>query len=343
MTLKGRWKIAVLKCGIVLGNKKGDFFMNVHTYPLMVSIYKGEGRILIIPYIDHIAGYSVYADWFVNLKNIKDYTGIGEAVRNAVDFIRKSPLCVANPMEYDFEKPRKKNTKYKSEISFWKNNLLTRIKVFEDGHYLIYSMKRSEKRKGGYSEIIKEINLLPNASNEEIGKTVLSAFEALEDYYKNNKEQQDYLTKNIELLGGSMLTLTVPKDNHFIDSEDCHAAEIYQCYSYFAQEGAESSAEFFLGIAPELDCNLDALNVRSSWEEFYGKTDFFEMQDGDYGIFKLRIEMKNKHTHKISYLLRQDEDLLLECGMVVHQPNRRKKLDENLIELFKEFVLSCKM
>ena len=80
-----------------------------------------------------------------------------------------------------------------------------------------------------------------------------------------------------------------------------------------------------------------------TWEEFYGKADFFEMQEGDYGIFKLRIEMKNKHTHKISYLLRQDEDLLLECGMDVHQPNRRKKLDENLIELFKEFVLSCKI
>lgn len=317
--------------------------MSVQTYPLLMSIYKGEGRVLIMPVIRHMAGYSVNADWVVNIQQIDDYASIGKAVIHAVDFIRNSPLSMSTPRERELNPIWKKNTKYKSELSFWKNNLLTRIKVFEDGHYLIYSMKRSEKRKGGYSEIIKEINLLPNASNEEIGKAVLSAFEALEDYYKNNKEQQDYLTKNIELLDGSMLTLTVPKDNHFIDSEDCGAAEIYQCYSYLPQKGAESSAEFFLGIAPELDCNLDVLNVRSSWEEFYGKADFFEMQDGDYGIFKLRIEMKNKHTHKISYLLRQDEDLLLECGMDVHQPNRRKKLDENLIELFKEFVLSCKM
>ena len=317
--------------------------MSVQTYPLLMSIYKGEGRVLIMPVIRHMAGYSVNADWVVNIQQIDDYASIGKSVIHAVDFIRNSPLSMSTPRERELNPIWKKNTKYKSEISFWKNNLLTRIKVLEDGHYLIYSMKRSEKRKGGYSEIIKEINLLSNASNEEIGKAVLSAFEALEDYYKNNKEQQDYLTKNIELLDGSMLTLTVPKDNHFIDSEDCGAAEIYQCYSYLPQQGAESSAEFFLGIAPELDCNLDALNVRSSWEEFYGKADFFEMQDGDYGIFKLRIEMKNKHTHKISYLLRQDEDLLLECGMDVHQPNRRKKLDEKLIELFKEFVLSCKM
>lgn len=53
--------------------------------------------------------------------------------------------------------------------------------------------------------------------------------------------------------------------------------------------------------------------------------------------------MKNKSTHKISYILPQDEDLLLECGMDVHQPNRRKKLDEKLMELFKDFALSCKM
>lgn len=317
--------------------------MNVHTYPWMISIYKGEGRMLIIPYIDHVAGYSVFADWFVNIKDMEDYICIGKSIISAVDFIRKSPLCEANPIECDFEKSRKKNTKYKSEVSFWKNNLLTRIKVFEDGHYLIYSMKRSEKRKGRYSEIIKEISLLPDASSEEIGKAVLSTFEALEDYYKNNKEQTDYLTKNIELLDGSVLTIKQPRDKNFKDYEDGHAAEIYQCYCYLPKEGAESSAEFFVGIASELECNLNAGEIRSSWEKFYGKADFFEIHKVDYGIFKLRIEMKNKDTHKISYILQMEEDLLLECGMEVHQPNRRKKLDEKLVELFKEFTLECKI
>ena len=266
--------------------------MSVQTYPLLMSIYKGEGRVLIMPVIRHMAGYSVNADWVANIQQIDDYASIGKGVIHAVDFIRNSPLSMSTPRERELDPIWKKNTKYKSEISFWKNNLLTRIKVFEDGHYLIYSMKRSEKRKGGYSEIIKEISLSSDASGEEIGKAVLSAFEALEDYYKNNKEQNDYLTKNIELLGDTMITLTVPKDNHFIDSEDCHAAEIYHCYCYFPQEGEESSAEFFLGTAPELDCDLEPVNIRSSWEELYGKAEFFEMQEGDYGIFKLRIEMK---------------------------------------------------
>ena len=41
--------------------------MMLHSYPLLISIYKGEGRMLIVPLIDHIAGYSIDTDWFINL------------------------------------------------------------------------------------------------------------------------------------------------------------------------------------------------------------------------------------------------------------------------------------
>ena len=39
--------------------------MMLHSYPLLISIYKGEGRMLIVPLIDHIAGYSIDSDWFI--------------------------------------------------------------------------------------------------------------------------------------------------------------------------------------------------------------------------------------------------------------------------------------
>ncbi|MBD5136256.1 MAG: hypothetical protein HDT39_09915 [Lachnospiraceae bacterium] len=42
-----------------------------------------------------------------------------------------------------------------------------------------------------------------------------------------------------------MLTVKHPKDKHFNDCEDCHTAEIYQCYCYLQKEDAESSADFF--------------------------------------------------------------------------------------------------
>ena len=96
-------------------------------------------------------------------------------------------------------------------------------------------------------------------------------------------------------------------------------------------------------MAAELDCSLEMENVRSTWEELYGKQDFFDMQEIERGIFELRFEMKNKDIHKISHFLQIEEDLLLECSMEVHSPNKRKKLDEDLAKLFAEFAGSCKL
>lgn len=300
--------------------------MNVQTYPLLLKIYKGERRILTIPVINHIAGYSVDSDWFVNIQNIEDYAEIGKGVVESVDFIKRSPLSVLTPQERDQAAAWRKNSKYKSRVAFWKNNHFAYLKFFKDGHYEVFSMTKSEKRKEAYSKIIKERNLPSDATAEEIGKAVIEVLAASEEYYKNKPVPDAHPPKCIELLDGSALTVEHPGDKHFVDSGDCHAAEIYQCYSYVPKEDAEATAEFFLGIAPELDCDLKTSNVLETWERIYGKADSFEMQEAACGIFRLRGEMRNKNTHKISYFLQMEEDLLLECGMEVHQPNKRKKL-----------------
>ncbi|MBQ2238327.1 MAG: hypothetical protein II321_02690 [Lachnospiraceae bacterium] len=314
----------------------------VQKYPLLLSIYKGEGRILLIPIIDHRGGYSVDSDWFINLKNIEDYVEIGEGIFKSIDFVKESPISKVTSKERDLKAAWRKNSKYKSWISFWKNNNHAFYKLYEDGHYEVYSTKRTVDRKGGYGGCIKKVNLPKEATVEEIGKAVIEVFEAAEEYYHQSPAYALYPKKKLELLDGSTLVVKHPKEKHFVDHEDSGAAEIYQCYSYLPKEDGESSAEFFVGIAPELDCNLDVQNIKSRWEEVYGKAEFFEVQEVEYGLFKLRVEMRNKVTHKISYLLQMEEDLLLECGMDVHQPNRRKKLDENLSALFEEFTLECK-
>ena len=43
--------------------------MMLHSYPLLISIYKGEGRMLIVPLIDHIAGYNHYVRVKINEDN----------------------------------------------------------------------------------------------------------------------------------------------------------------------------------------------------------------------------------------------------------------------------------
>lgn len=164
------------------------------------------------------------------------------------DIIKSSPISYVTPKEQNLAAVWKKNTKYKSWDSFWKNNNYALFRIYEDGHYEVYSAKRSEKRKGNYEDSIKEIVLPSNATVEEIGNAVIDVFKAAEEYHKDKYTFDPYSTKKLELLDGSTLTIKHPGDNHFNDYEDGHAAEIYQCYCYLPKEDAESSAEFFVGI-----------------------------------------------------------------------------------------------
>ena len=317
--------------------------MIMQRYPFCLRIYKGEDRILIIPVINHIGGYSVCSEEFINIDNIGDYLGIGNSMLKAIEYIKMSPLSELTPKERELNAVWRKNSKYKSWNSFWKNNLYARVGLYQEGIYKICSLKKSGTKKGTYDEYLKEIYLSENASAEDIGKAVIDVFQAAEEYHKQNPTGNKKRTKKVQLLNGMELTMDEPADSHFTDIDDSGAAEIYQCYSYATSENAEPAAEFFIGIAPEIDCDLDIENVRASWEEYFGKADFFEMQEKDYGIFKYRVEMRNKESHKISYLLKQEEDLLLECEMEVHSPNRRKKTDEKLVGLFEQFAISCRM
>ncbi len=316
--------------------------MNVQGYPMLIKIYKGKERILLNAIIEHAAGYSIDSDQFVNIQDIKNCAEIGRAVIQLVGYIQKSPLSILTPKELDQQKSWKEFSKYKSWITFWKNHHFAWLHFYEDGHYKVYSMTKSERRKGSYYDIIKKINLSSESTIEDIGKAVLDVMAASEKYYANRTVSKNISSKTIALPDGTNLTIEHPKDRHFTDLEDAHAAEIYQCYSYIPKENAEASAEFFLGMAAELDCSLEMGNVRSTWEELYGKPDFFDIQETESGIFKLRFEMKNKDIHKISHFLQIEEDLLLECSMEVHSPNKRKKLDEDLTKLFAEFAGSCK-
>lgn len=83
-------------------------------------------------------------------------------------------------------------------------------------------------------------------------------------------------------------------------------------------------------------------NIRNAWEKLHGKAELFEVKPTEHGIFRLRVEMKNKSVHRISYLLQIDESELLDCTMELRKPNSRKKLDEKLTTLFEEFALRCR-
>ena len=347
--------------------KKEDFsrtardeeeFTGKQQFPFLVEIIKGEGRILVIPWLQHLYGYQIQSTYAINISEISDSNAIGKAIFEAVDYIKQSSLSRLTPQEREENAIWKKNSRYKSFKSFCKNNNEVVIYLGEDSCCIIHAMSKNKNSSAVINEIllpnavrvnknpstvINEILLPKGASIEDIVNAVLKSFEILEKYYSENKEKNtDEMIKNIELLNGSTLCFQVPADEHFIDSEDFGVMEIYQGYSYIVNETSNSSAEIFLGIAAELDCNLKSDNIKNIWQEFDGKAEYFEVKDVNFGIFKLKAEFKNKNIHRISYFLKIDESELLECALQVHQPNRRKKSDEKLVKIFEDFALSCK-
>ncbi len=315
--------------------------MEKKSFSLILYIYKGEGRLLIIPIIEHMYGYSIVSDKFYRLDEETNAGKIGNIINEAFDYVINCPLSTLTPKEIEDNAAWKKNTKYKSEVSFWNNNHFAKIKMESDGSYDIFSKPKSEKTKGTYKGIIKKIGLPDNSSPDEIGMAILDVLKASEEYYANYKAPKQIVSKEIELMDQTKLSIKVPSQSEWTDCGDSGSAEIYQCYRYITKNDAEVST-LSLGIAPELDCCLEEQCIRDAWIEMYESFEYFEIKNIDAGIFTLRAEAKNKEVHKVSYFMQMEEDLLLESSIEIFQPNRRKKLDEKLLKEFEVFSANCK-
>ena len=178
--------------------------------------------------------------------------------------------------------------------------------------------------------------------SESLGRMIVEALDRsrkITDKVAGNP----YPEKNIELLNESKLTVSAPRDKHFSDNDDYGVGELYQAYMYFPREDSEeASAAFYIGMAAELNGEINEEAIRRAWEKQNGKAEFFEVKAVEHGIFKLRAEMRNKSVHRISYLLEIADGDLLDCTMELRKPNSRKKLDEKLTALFEEFARQCK-
>ncbi|MBR1599107.1 MAG: hypothetical protein IJ661_09380 [Lachnospiraceae bacterium] len=304
---------------------------------MLVHIYRGEGRMLIIP-ITHCCE----SEWFVNLQSPEKSNDVGKAILDATEYIKDVNDKFAFQQNNLKTPVWKLNSKYRSRVSFVKRNNNGYV-LYSDDEIKVCSVLKSEEFAGQYGDICKEIKLSIHSDVEEIGAAVINVMDAVDEYYADNKtNSKKFKELSVELLNKSILKIVEPQDKHFLNFDDYGAAELYKCYCYVSRDGAESSAEIFLGIAPELDCNLEKINIYNAWKGIHGVADYFDVQVVENGIFNMRAEMKNSGLHKISYYKQVEDDLLLECGIEVHQPNKRKKLDDKLTQIFEIFSLNCK-
>lgn len=178
-------------------------------------------------------------------------------------------------------------------------------------------------------------------ASERLGEMILEAFERSRKM-SERMSGKFCPTKQIQLLDETIIEVKPPQDKHFVDYDDACVGEIYQVYSYITKEGANSSADFMLTVAPELYKELTCDNIRSAWFEAFGTADDITVTETQYGIYRYRAEMTNKKMYRIAYFTSCKDGLVLECCMEVVNPSKKKKLIEKLPALFEEFALNCK-
>lgn len=149
--------------------------------------------------------------------------------------------------------------------------------------------------------------------------------------------------KEIDLFEGTIVEVISPKDKHFADYDDAGVGEIYQDYAYIAREGARSSADFLLTIAPEIHEELSCDIIRSAWIEIFGKADELEVTETEYGIFQYRAEFNNKKMYRIAYFRELNDGSALECCLEISDPANKKKTVDKLPALFEDFALQCRI
>lgn len=313
------------------------------TFPYDVAVYKGENRLFVVPYITSIFYLGYWMAWYRMLDDTESPEVIGKAILDAFEHIRVSPVDARTQVERDEDLFYLKETKCRSYSAFYKKYMYCNIDMNEQGIYTVAALIHSVDNRG-YTGIDgdESVQLSNNATALDLGNAITNAFRILENY-AGAKKPDPYPPVEVKLLSDQKVKISPPRDRHFTDCDDCGAAELYKVYKYYPQEGAESSAEFYLGIAAELDCDMTEDNIRTVWEKLYGKGENFEVTSTGCGIFTLRADMRNSKVRKVSYLLRIDESELLECTLEVDHPNKRKKTEERLIKMFEKFASECRI
>ena len=253
-------------------------------FPWSVDVFKGEHQIIVVPYVTSMFWYGTAMARYRILNENESPETIGKAILDSFEHISRSPVDARTPAERD-EDSYRKETKCKSYKAFNKKYMCVGIKVENEQMEYRVSTSINSFDNNGYCDI--EGNkpvILPNtASVVDIGNAVVNAFSIAAEY-KKAKKPDPYPPVEIELLSDKTVIISPPRDRHFTDCDDCGAAELYKVYGYYPKEEADSSAEFYLGIAAELDCDMSGENIRKVWEELHGKSEFFESSRQNMGF-----------------------------------------------------------
>ena len=154
---------------------------------ILINIYMGENRLLLIPTIQHFYSYYISAYYYENIKELENYEEIGEAIQRCIQYIIDTPPSKATPKERKENAAWVKNTKYKSWKTFWKNNNRLMLDIInKDNSYRLSARKKTvDVGRGEYNDIYRDVILPSTTSYEDIAKKVVEMLKEVEEYYSD--------------------------------------------------------------------------------------------------------------------------------------------------------------
>ncbi len=311
-------------------------------YPYRISLYKGEGQIIVAPSITSIGWLYTEMAWHRKILDVQNSGIIGEIVLEALEKIRISPVDARTAQEREVDSVMVVDTSCKTYKEFNKAYLRCAAIYYEDGTWIISQTRRLAGNKGYGGDDSTLIYLPTTASAEDIGKAIVESFEGMEQFYSKKPKKEEPPRTNLDILSGRKFSFVEPSEEVYTDEQDFHAAEIYQGYSYYKEEDDESVADMYFASASELDCDMTPEHIQNAYEEYDGLAINFVYEDVEHSVFEQCIEMETASIKRIVYLKRISEDELFSCELVLKKKPAGKRLHNKIVKDFEAMVKSCR-
>lgn len=311
-------------------------------FPYRISLYKGQGQIIIVPSITGIGWNYVEMAWHRKVEEVLNNRILGETLLEALEQIRISPVDARTVKEREQDSIMVTATSSKTYTEFNKMYLRCGVTCYEDGTWVISQTRRLAGNKGYGGDDSTLIYLQANATAEELGNALLNSFKGMELFYGINPKKDVELRRDFETFSDIRLSFIAPPDDVYTDEQDFHAAEIYQGYSFYKDGKEESVADMYFASASELDCDITPEHIKRVYESYDGSVLSFSCDDAEHSVFERRIEMETASTHRIVYIKTISECELLSCELVLKKKMAGKRLHDKIVKDFEAMVSSCR-
>lgn len=311
-------------------------------YPYRISLYKGQGQIIVVPSITGIGWSYVEMAWHRKVLDVRNNLILGETLLEALEQIRVSPVDARTAKERECDSIIVTATTCKAYKEFNKAYLRCGAICYEDGTWVISQTRRLSGNKGYGGDDSTLIYLPSTVTTEELGNAILESFEGMEQFYNKVPKKEKGSRIVFETLLGIKLSFLAPAEDIYSDEQDFHAGEIYQGYSYYKEGADESVADLYFALASELACDISPEHVQCVYEKYDGPAEEFMYVAVEHPVFEYRIEMKSTKMHRIVYLAKVSKNELLSCELLLKKKPAGKRLHDKIVKDFEAMVSSCR-